>query len=158
MEDNSADSNSDVSSAVPGNETFVSDSTEVLPLRVNRTPTGVQAREVLPEANLDDPQLYFNRELSHLQFNIRVLEQALALMPGGAVGLRGTQVRLRLTDARCRFVGVEVLAAAGADGGAPHAALAGTIGARQHKDLGRVDVVDHGRFPEMNDASATTVA
>ncbi|MFT8175894.1 hypothetical protein, partial [Salmonella enterica] len=77
MEDNSADSNTDVSSAVPGNETFVSDSTEVLPLRVNRTPTGVQAREVLPEANLDDPQLYFNRELSHLQFNIRVLEQAL---------------------------------------------------------------------------------
>lgn len=50
---------------------------EMSTLRVNRTPTGVQAREALPETDLDDPQLYFNRELSHLQFNIRVLEQAL---------------------------------------------------------------------------------
>ncbi|MBP5978646.1 MAG: polyphosphate kinase 1 [Halomonas sp.] len=48
-----------------------------LPLRINRTPNGVHARESLPETDLDDPQLYFNRELSHLQFNIRVLEQAL---------------------------------------------------------------------------------
>ena len=28
-------------------------------------------------ANLDDSSLYINRELSQLQFNIRVLEQAL---------------------------------------------------------------------------------
>ena len=48
-----------------------------MPLRINRTPTGVQARDAQPETDLDDTQLYFNRELSHLQFNIRVLEQAL---------------------------------------------------------------------------------
>ncbi|MCB8888093.1 polyphosphate kinase 1 [Halomonas malpeensis] len=46
-------------------------------LRINRTPTGVQAKEALAQTDLDDPELYFNRELSHLQFNIRVLEQAL---------------------------------------------------------------------------------
>ncbi|UYG00487.1 MULTISPECIES: polyphosphate kinase 1 [unclassified Halomonas] len=50
---------------------------ESLPLRINRTPTGVQAKEALGQTDLDDPALYFNRELSHLQFNIRVLEQAL---------------------------------------------------------------------------------
>ncbi|MFG6665913.1 polyphosphate kinase 1 [Halomonas sp. HNIBRBA4712] len=50
---------------------------EALPLRINRTPTGVQAKESLEQTDLDDPALYFNRELSHLQFNIRVLEQAL---------------------------------------------------------------------------------
>lgn len=48
-----------------------------LPLRVNRTPNGVQTKPVSAETDLDDPRLYFNRELSHLQFNIRVLEQAL---------------------------------------------------------------------------------
>ncbi|WP_447555285.1 polyphosphate kinase 1 [Vreelandella sp. EE22] len=50
---------------------------ENLPLRINRTPTGVQAKEALANTDLDDPEFYFNRELSHLQFNIRVLEQAL---------------------------------------------------------------------------------
>nr|WP_298414904.1 polyphosphate kinase 1 [uncultured Halomonas sp.] len=47
-------------------------------LRVNRTRTGIHAKPTpSPEAELDDAVLYFNRELSHLQFNIRVLEQAL---------------------------------------------------------------------------------
>ncbi|MBD3898567.1 polyphosphate kinase 1 [Halomonas sp. ML-15] len=51
--------------------------TEPLPLRVNRTRTGVRAKGEPAALNLDDPALYLNRELSHLQFNIRVLEQAL---------------------------------------------------------------------------------
>lgn len=47
-------------------------------LRVNRTRTGIHAKPTpSPQADLDDDSLYFNRELSHLQFNIRVLEQAL---------------------------------------------------------------------------------
>lgn len=50
---------------------------EPLPLRVNRTRTGIHAKATpSPEADLADPALYFNRELSNLQFNIRVLEQA----------------------------------------------------------------------------------
>ncbi|OHV10492.1 polyphosphate kinase 1 [Kushneria phosphatilytica] len=47
-------------------------------LRINRSKTGVRAStpsDNIPE--LDDPRLYFNRELSTLQFHIRVLEQAL---------------------------------------------------------------------------------
>ena len=51
--------------------------TETPPLRVNRTRTGVRAKTDPSALNLDDPSLYLNRELSHLQFNIRVLEQAL---------------------------------------------------------------------------------
>ena len=48
------------------------------PLRVNRTRKGIHAKETpSSQADLDDPALYFNRELSHLQFNIRVLEQSL---------------------------------------------------------------------------------
>ncbi|GGX97417.1 polyphosphate kinase [Litchfieldella qijiaojingensis] len=48
------------------------------PLRVNRTRTGIHAKSPpSSETDLSDPTLYFNRELSHLQFNIRVLEQAL---------------------------------------------------------------------------------
>ncbi|SDM17436.1 polyphosphate kinase [Modicisalibacter muralis] len=47
-------------------------------LRINRTRTGIHAKPTpSPQADLDDDSLYFNRELSHLQFNIRVLEQAL---------------------------------------------------------------------------------
>nr|WP_297459736.1 polyphosphate kinase 1 [uncultured Halomonas sp.] len=47
-------------------------------LRVNRTRTGIHAKPTpSPQVDLDDDSLYFNRELSHLQFNIRVLEQAL---------------------------------------------------------------------------------
>ncbi|WP_110666912.1 polyphosphate kinase 1 [Salinicola halophilus] len=48
------------------------------PLRVNRTRKGIHAKAPpSPHADPADPSLYFNRELSHLQFNIRVLEQAL---------------------------------------------------------------------------------
>lgn len=48
------------------------------PLRVNRTRTGIHAKSSsATQADLDDPSLYFNRELTNLQFNIRVLEQAL---------------------------------------------------------------------------------
>ncbi|WP_163577845.1 polyphosphate kinase 1 [Halomonas faecis] len=46
--------------------------------RLNQTGTGIKPKAIPdPEADLGDPSLYFNRELSHLQFNIRVLEQAL---------------------------------------------------------------------------------
>ncbi|MBB3191116.1 polyphosphate kinase 1 [Halomonas cerina] len=46
--------------------------------RLNQTRTGIKPKAMPdPEADLADPGLYFNRELSHLQFNIRVLEQAL---------------------------------------------------------------------------------
>ncbi|MWJ28694.1 polyphosphate kinase 1 [Halomonas sp. ZH2S] len=65
-------------SAIDGSQNESSDTaSEAAPLRLNRTPTGVQTRHPVPETDLDDPLLYFNRELSHLQFNIRVLEQAL---------------------------------------------------------------------------------
>ncbi|WP_163558085.1 polyphosphate kinase 1 [Halomonas sp. NO4] len=46
--------------------------------RLNQTGTGIKPKAIPdPEADLGDPSLYFNRELSNLQFNIRVLEQAL---------------------------------------------------------------------------------
>ncbi len=46
--------------------------------RLNQTRTGIKPKAPPgAEADLADPSLYFNRELSHLQFNIRVLEQAL---------------------------------------------------------------------------------
>ncbi|WP_231566426.1 polyphosphate kinase 1 [Litchfieldella xinjiangensis] len=47
-----------------------------MPLRINRTRTGIQAKPST-DADLSDPALYFNREISTLQFHIRVLEQAL---------------------------------------------------------------------------------
>ncbi|MBM6551076.1 polyphosphate kinase 1 [Marinomonas ostreistagni] len=41
-------------------------------------PARIAIEERLPEdIDLADPELYFNRELSHLQFNARVLEQAM---------------------------------------------------------------------------------
>ncbi|TDO06097.1 MULTISPECIES: polyphosphate kinase 1 [Halomonas] len=46
--------------------------------RLNQTRTGIKPKALPdPDADLTDPGLYFNRELSHLQFNVRVLEQAL---------------------------------------------------------------------------------
>ncbi|GHB20288.1 polyphosphate kinase 1 [Salinicola rhizosphaerae] len=58
--------------------TGVGDEAAAPPLRVNRTRKGIHAKETpSPQADLADPALYFNRELSHLQFNIRVLEQSL---------------------------------------------------------------------------------
>ncbi|WP_106478929.1 polyphosphate kinase 1 [Phytohalomonas tamaricis] len=57
------------------NETSSSDNAA---LRVNRTRTGIRAKPTpSPETDLEAPSLYFNRELSTLQFHIRVLEQAL---------------------------------------------------------------------------------
>ncbi|MDI4637262.1 MULTISPECIES: polyphosphate kinase 1 [Halomonadaceae] len=68
----------DTGSALPEAPFDENGPAEAPPLRVNRTRTGIQAKVVPdPEADLSDPRLYFNRELSHLQFNIRVLEQAL---------------------------------------------------------------------------------
>ena len=40
-------------------------------------PSSVESRDVPPDAPLDHPHLYFNRELSTLDFNWRVLHQAL---------------------------------------------------------------------------------
>lgn len=51
---------------------------DAAPLRVNRTRRGVRAKDApSQQTDLDAPSLYFNRELSTLQFQIRVLEQAL---------------------------------------------------------------------------------
>ncbi len=46
-------------------------------LRVNQSKCGVRRRKSDDSIDLDAADLYFNRELSHLQFNIRVLEQSL---------------------------------------------------------------------------------
>lgn len=46
-------------------------------LRINQGKSGVRRRKLDDSVDLDAPDLYFNRELSHLQFNIRVLEQSL---------------------------------------------------------------------------------
>ncbi|MCE8020791.1 polyphosphate kinase 1 [Halomonas sp. MCCC 1A11036] len=46
--------------------------------RLNQSHAGVKPKPQPDSvADLSDPALYFNRELSHLQFNVRVLEQAL---------------------------------------------------------------------------------
>lgn len=46
-------------------------------LRINQSDAGVRRCQSDASIDLDAPDLYFNRELSHLQFNIRVLEQSL---------------------------------------------------------------------------------
>ena len=46
-------------------------------LRINQNKGGVRRRKLDDSIDFDAPDLYFNRELSHLQFNIRVLEQSL---------------------------------------------------------------------------------
>lgn len=46
-------------------------------LRINHSKSGVRRRKPDDSIDLDATDLYFNRELSHLQFNIRVLEQSL---------------------------------------------------------------------------------
>lgn len=46
-------------------------------LRINQSKSGVRRRQSDDTIDLDAPDLYFNRELSHLQFNVRVLEQCL---------------------------------------------------------------------------------
>ncbi|QTP57701.1 polyphosphate kinase 1 [Billgrantia antri] len=51
---------------------------ETVAPRLNQSHAGIKPKPQ-PDAvaDLSDPVLYFNRELSHLQFNVRVLEQAL---------------------------------------------------------------------------------
>src|SRR5690606_25899153 len=50
---------------------------EVLPERSAEEVIEDEPVALLPAPNLDDSSLYIHRELSQLQFNIRVLEQAL---------------------------------------------------------------------------------
>ncbi|MAC47299.1 MAG: polyphosphate kinase 1 [Oceanospirillum sp.] len=65
----------------PSDDTILPDGGSGRPiLRINRSDSGTRgktAEEAENEISLDNSELYINRELSHLQFNIRVLEQAL---------------------------------------------------------------------------------
>ncbi|HSP56762.1 MAG TPA: polyphosphate kinase 1 [Halomonas sp.] len=79
MEDpHSPGQRADLDSALPV-EPLASETPSEQPApRLNQTRAGIKPKAIPdPEADLTDPGLYFNRELSQLQFNIRVLEQAL---------------------------------------------------------------------------------
>ncbi|SDJ18239.1 polyphosphate kinase 1 [Billgrantia gudaonensis] len=79
MEDSHSHPASDTPSSRVGDAQAPADTAgEPVTPRLNQTGTGIKPKAIPdPEADLGDPSLYFNRELSHLQFNIRVLEQAL---------------------------------------------------------------------------------
>lgn len=77
-QDEGAPPNSPTQSIEHASSSISDSSPEGSLLRVNRTRRGVRAKPAVPvETNLAAPELYFNRELSTLQFHIRVLEQAL---------------------------------------------------------------------------------
>lgn len=50
---------------------------DLLPLEMSSQETTLATAASVPQFDLDDPSFYFNRELSWLEFNHRVLEQAL---------------------------------------------------------------------------------
>ncbi|MGO2056447.1 MAG: polyphosphate kinase 1 [Halomonadaceae bacterium] len=60
----------------PNNPSVEESGSDNPPPRLNQTRAGIKPKPQT-DTDLSDPSLYFNRELSHLQFNIRVLEQAL---------------------------------------------------------------------------------
>lgn len=68
-----------IAAALPEPLAPATETPDETPLRINHTRTGVRAKptSVTSELDLKSPSLYFNRELSTLQFHIRVLEQAL---------------------------------------------------------------------------------
>ncbi|WP_104205030.1 polyphosphate kinase 1 [Billgrantia saliphila] len=62
----------------PGTTTPPGEAVEPTSPRLNQTRAGVKPKAPPDlDADLSDPRLYFNRELSNLQFNVRVLEQTL---------------------------------------------------------------------------------
>src|SRR5690606_9398049 len=62
----------------PDNEPeLAQDTIQSTPADVGRNENDAPASPVEPVLSLDSPELYIHRELSQLQFNIRVLEQAL---------------------------------------------------------------------------------
>src|SRR5690606_34340698 len=62
----------------PDNEPeLAQDTIQSTPAEAGRNENDAPASPVEPVLSLDSPELYIHRELSQLQFNIRVLEQAL---------------------------------------------------------------------------------
>lgn len=77
-ESSSADDRTGIDSVSPIDALPGESASEQPAPRLNQTSAGIKPKAIPdPQADLTDPSLYFNRELSNLQFNIRVLEQAL---------------------------------------------------------------------------------